>query len=66
LLGSWENEERHGGTGTNGEEEDFDDEENGQKSRISPVFSMDVHSEAVWLAAGLQVRYACSLYDNLL
>ena len=54
ILGQWENEERPPLNQPAGEEEEAEEEEDPTKSKISPVYAMDVHSEAVWLAAGLQ------------
>lgn len=59
LLGSWENEERPAPVANpagGGEEDAVIDEDEDARKKVSAIYAMDVHSEAVWLAAGLQAH----------
>ena len=60
-LGSWDHEDRHGTVNPSQDEYEEEEEDDTQKNRISSVYSMAVHSEALWLAAGLHVGAMCIL-----
>lgn len=57
LLGQIENER------TGKEDEEEDDE---RSTRLSPVYALAVHSEAMWGVSGTIVRPSMTTYDEMI